>query len=75
MVAVYYISVFVNRKTTVSVSVERKAYVKMLLANQLHKYFDMRRACVVVDVLSVGACVDNVCRRAESLEYRGSYHP
>ena len=61
-------TLLINRKAAVSITVKSKANVKMILQDVIAQAFDMSRAAVNVDIESVGVIVYNLGVSAESIE-------
>ena len=70
LVAVYLVAELVNRKTSVSVAVVSKSYVKSVVENELLQCIDMCGAAVSIDVETVRCVVDNIDLSTQSFVNR-----
>ena len=70
MVASDDITLFIHTQATISIAVIGKTDVQPLLYHELLQALDMSRTSIVVDVQTVGLCIDDVGVRSQSIENR-----
>ena len=68
MVSCDDLSLLVNAQASVRIAVVGEADIAAVLHNKAAESFDVGAACVCVDVVAVGLCVDDVCLGAEGVE-------
>ena len=70
-----YVSEFVNRKASVCVAVESKAYIELFFENESAQSLDMRGTAVGIYICTVRRVVYYVCMCAECVENALCEHP
>ena len=69
------ITLFIHAQATVSITVIGKTDVQPLLYHKLLQALDVGRASVVVDVQSVGLCIDDIGIGTQRIKHRLSNTP
>ena len=75
MVASDDIALFIHTQATVSIAVIGETDVQPLLYHELLQTLDVGRARIVVDVQTVGLCIDDIGISFQSIEHRFSDIP
>ena len=75
MVASDDIALFIHTQATVSIAVIGKTDVQPLFYHELLQALDVGGTCIVVDIQSVGLCIDDVGVSAQRIEHRLSDVP
>ena len=75
MVASDNIPLFIHTQATVSIAVIGKTDVQALLYHELLQTLNVGGASIVVDVQTVGLCIDDIGICAQSIEHRLSDVP
>ena len=70
MVASDDIALFIHTQATVSIAVIGKTDVQPLLYHELLQALDVGGTCIVVDIQSVGLCIDDVGVSTQRIEHR-----
>ena len=75
MVASDDIALFIHTQATVSIAVIGKTDVQPLLYHELLQTLNVGRTSIVVDVQTVGLCIDDIGISSQSIEHRFSDVP
>ena len=75
MVTSYDIALFIHTQAAVSITVIGETNIQTLLHHKLLQAFDVGGACIVVDIQSVGLCIDDIGISSQSIEHRFSDVP
>ena len=75
MVASDDITLFIHTQATISIAVIGKTDVQPLLYHELLQTLDVGGTCIVVDIRTVGLCIDDVGVCAQRIEHRLSDVP
>ena len=70
MVTSYDIALFIHTQAAVSIAVIGKTDVQPLLYHELLQALDVGGTCIVVDIHTVGLCIDDVGVCAQRIEHR-----
>ena len=69
------IALFIHAQAAISIAVIGKANIQPLLNYELLQTLDMGGTCIVVDIQSVGLCIDDVGVSTQRIEHRLSDVP
>ena len=75
MVASDDIALFIHTQATISIAVIGKTDVQPLLYHELLQALDVGGTCIVVDIRTVGLCIDDIGISSQSIEHGFSNVP
>ena len=75
MISGDHITLFIHTQATVSISIIGETDVQPLLYHELLQALDVGGTCIVVDIHTVGLCIDDIGICAQSIEHRFSDVP
>ena len=75
MVAGDHIALFIHTQATVSIAVIGKTNIQTLLHYKLLQTLNVGGTCIVVDIRTVGLCIDDIGISSQSIEHRFSDVP
>ena len=75
MVASDHITLFIHTQATISIAVIGKTNIQTLLYHELLQALNVSRSSIVIDIRTVGLCIDDVGVSTQRIEHRLSDVP